>query len=147
MDHQWLFRIRGDMPDDRAVLYVEDEPLIRELGATELRDAGFEVVAAESGTAAFDALDNDAAPFCAIVTDVNLGDGPDGWEVARHARELNDALPVIYVSGANGHEWQRKGVPNSVMIAKPFKMAQIVKAICALLRKLRPNRRNSWLPD
>ena len=58
---------------DACTLYVEDETLIRELGATALEDAGFEVIVAENGNAAFDALDNDADPFCAIVTDVNLG--------------------------------------------------------------------------
>jgi CheY-like chemotaxis protein len=99
------------MSDAQAVLYVDDEVMIRELAASELEEAGFEVVFAESGAAALDALDNDADPFCAIVTDVNLGAGPNGWEVARRARELNDALPVVYVSGASGQEWQSNCVP------------------------------------
>jgi DNA-binding response OmpR family regulator len=131
------------MLDDRAVLYVEDDTQIRELGATELQDAGFEVIVAENGYAAFRALDNDADPFCAIVTDVNLGEGPDGWDVARRARELNHTPPVVHVSGASGHEWQSKGVPNSVMIAKPFKMTQIVSTIFSLLKDLGRKRRNS----
>jgi DNA-binding response OmpR family regulator len=129
------------MPDTQAVLYVEDDSLIRELSAGELEEAGFKVVVAESGTAAFDALDGDADPFCAIVTDVNLGAGPDGWEVARRARELNNTLPVIYVSGGSGNEWQSKGVRNSIMIVKPFKIMQIVSAISTLLKKICPTRR------
>jgi DNA-binding response OmpR family regulator len=125
------------MSDPHAVLYVEDESLIRELASIALEEAGFEVVAAENGAAAFDALDGNADPFCAIVTDVDLGGGPDGWAVAHRARELDDALPVIYVSGASGHEWQLKGVPHSVMISKPFKMAQIVSAVLSLVKKVR----------
>jgi DNA-binding response OmpR family regulator len=42
------------MPDAQAVLYVEDDELIRELSAAALEEAGFKVVVVESGTAAFD---------------------------------------------------------------------------------------------
>ena len=129
------------MPDSQAVLYVEDDEFIRELSAAALEEAGFKVVVAESGTAAFDALDGDADPFCAMVTDVNLGAGPDGWEVAQRARELNDTLPVIYVSGGSGNEWPSKGVRNSIMIVKPYKITQIASAISALLKKIRPTNR------
>jgi DNA-binding response OmpR family regulator len=129
------------MPDTQAVLYVEDDAVTRELSAAALEEAGFNVMVAESGTAAFDALDDDADPFCAIVTDVNLGAGPDGWEVARRARELNNTLPVIYISGASGHEWQSKGVQNSIMIAKPCTITQIVSAISSLLKKFHSKHR------
>jgi len=119
---------------EAAVLYVEDDLIVRESAANALEDAGFEVVVAENGDAALAALKNDADPFCAIITDVNLGTGPDGWEVAKRARELNRALPVVYVSGASGHEWRSKGVPNSVLIAKPFAPSQIVVALSSLVK-------------
>jgi DNA-binding response OmpR family regulator len=126
------------MPDSQAVLYVEDDELIRELSAAALEEAGFKVVAADSGSAAFEALADDADPFCAMVTDVDLGAGPDGWEVARRGRELNDTLPVIYVSGGSGNEWPSRGVRNSIMIVKPYKITQIANAITALLKKICP---------
>jgi DNA-binding response OmpR family regulator len=121
------------MPAHQAVLYVEDEPLLRELASVILEDAGFEVVTAEDGRAAFEALDNDGSPFCAIVTDVNLGSGPDGWAVAKRGRELNKTLPVIYMTGASGHQWQAEGVPRSVMLRKPFAPAEILQALRSLL--------------
>jgi DNA-binding response OmpR family regulator len=68
-----------------------------------------------------------------LITDINLGKGPDGWDVARHARELIPALPVVYMSGASAHEWTSHGVPHSVFIAKPFAPAQVVTAISTLL--------------
>jgi len=76
------------MSDYQSILFVEDEDLIRELNAEELAEAGFELVVVESGDDALEALDNDAEPFCALVTDVNLGDGADGWDVGKRAREL-----------------------------------------------------------
>jgi DNA-binding response OmpR family regulator len=117
----------------QAVLYVEDDPLIREMAAEALQDAGFEVVTAKNGSAALDALDVDADPFRVIITDINLGDGPDGWAVARHARTLNDTLPVIYVTGGHGRGLETERVPHSVMIVKPFNPAQLVVAIHSLL--------------
>ena len=130
------------MSSTQSVLYVEDEELLRDLVVTALQDAGFGVAVVENGAAALNALDDDAEPFCAIVTDVNLGSGPDGWAVAHRARELNDELPVVYVSGASGHEWQIKGVPCSVMISKPFTMVQLVSAVSSLLNKVRRSRRS-----
>lgn len=121
----------------QAVLYVEDDSLIRELVTVVLEDAGFDVAVAENGDAALHALDCDADPFCAVVTDVNLGAGPDGWTVAHRARELNSELPVVYVSGASGHEWPSKAVPHSVLIAKPFTVTQLVTAISTLVQKVR----------
>jgi two-component system OmpR family response regulator len=118
---------------EQSVLYVEDEPLLRELAAIILEDAGFEVVTAENGKAAFEAFDDDGSPFCALVTDINLGAGPDGWAVAKHGRELNRTLPVIYVTGASGYQWNAEGVPQSVILRKPFTSAEILNALRSLL--------------
>ena len=55
------------------------------------------------------------------------------WDVARRAREKIPTLPVVYVTGDSAHEWAAQGVPNSVMISKPFVAAQIVNAVSTLL--------------
>jgi len=115
------------------VLYVEDEALLREFIAVMLDDARFEVVTAENGAAAFLAL-NEGEPFPPVVTDVNLGDGPDGWAVAKRRRDLNRSLPVVYVTGASGDQWQFEEVPHRLLVKKPFKGDQILKAIFSLLQ-------------
>jgi two-component system, OmpR family, response regulator len=116
-----------------ALLYVEDEALIREIFAMALEDAGFEVVSAGSAAAALEALEDNSDPFCAVLTDVNLGPGPTGWDVAKRARELNETLPVIYVTGEDAREWGTKGVPNSRIVRKPFTTTQVVEAVAALI--------------
>ena len=78
-------------------------------------------------------LESNSGVFLGLVTDVNLGDGPDGWDFGRRTRELSARLPVVYVTGKSEHEWTSKGVPHSVIIAKPFAPAQIVVAISSLL--------------
>ena len=79
-------------------------------------------------------LDSAEGRYRALVTDINLGrDKLDGWEVARHAREADPAFPVVYMSGDSAEDWASKGVPNSIMLAKPFAPAQLVTAVAQLL--------------
>ena len=42
-------------------------------------------------------------------------------------------FPVVYMSGARAVDWPSKGVPNSIMLAKPFAPAQLVTAVSQLL--------------
>ena len=124
------------MPTDPAaplLLYVEDEVLIQAMLVEALEEAGFRVLVANTGKEALAVLASKHPSLHGLVTDVNLGIGPDGWDVARTARELVGGLPVVYVSGAAEHEWTSRGVPASVMISKPFVAAQVVVAISSLL--------------
>jgi CheY-like chemotaxis protein len=76
-----------------------------------------------------------AARLPAIITDIQLRTGPNGWEVARLARELISDIPIIYATGDSAHEWSSKGVPKSVVIAKPFSPAQLTAAVSTLLNE------------
>ncbi len=120
-------------PTAPTLLYVEDEILIQQMLLAELEEAGFIVIVASSGVDALAVLDEQSNQLHGVITDVNLGDGPDGWDVARTARELSSEMPIVYVSAASEHDWASKGVPASVMIAKPFVPAQVVVAISSLL--------------
>jgi CheY-like chemotaxis protein len=44
----------------------------------------------------------------ALVTDINLRRKMTGWEVAKHAREINLEFPIIRMTGDNADEWARK---------------------------------------
>lgn len=123
----------SNQPTAATLLYVEDECLIGELVETALRDAGFEVVVATHGEEALNILEARFATICGLITDINLDEGPDGWAIARRARELVDGMPIVYMSGASGSEWTSKGVPHSVMITKPFASSQVVVAVSSLL--------------
>jgi CheY-like chemotaxis protein len=116
-----------------VLLLVEDEVLLQELLDTELAAAGYELVIVNTGTEAFAMLEADAARFKAVITDIRLGSGPDGWEVGRRARELLPDVSVVYLSGDSAHDWTSKGVPKSMMIAKPFAAAQLITAVSMLI--------------
>lgn len=123
------------MSDARVgvILYVEDDGVVRLSLASALEEAGFVVREVDDGRQALAVLDAEGAEVRGLITDVNLGSEPDGWEIARLAREREAALPVVYVSGESQEAWAAKGVPNSVMIAKPFVPTQVVVALSMLL--------------
>jgi len=116
------------------ILVVEDDHLIQSVVEESLTDGGFEIVISSSGENAVELLDASEGKYRALVTDINLGRGKiDGWDVARHARELDPNFPVVYMSGKDADDWASKGVPNSIMLAKPFASAQLVTAVSQLL--------------
>jgi DNA-binding response OmpR family regulator len=117
------------------LLLVEDDELIRELLEAALAEAGFDLTVAADGEQALAELETDATRFRAVITDIRFGAGPDGWEVGRRAREIIADMPVVYMSGDSAHEWPSKGVPNSIMVAKPFAPAQIITAVSTLLNQ------------
>jgi DNA-binding response OmpR family regulator len=122
-----------------VVLVVEDDQLVQGVVEDCLSEGGFGVVIASSGENAVELLDAAEGKYRALVTDVNLGPGKlDGWHLARHAREIDPNFPVVYMSGRDADDWASKGVPNSIMLAKPFAPAQLVTGVSQLLNTSRP---------
>lgn len=121
-------------PATIAIFVVEDEPLIQEILQIVLEDSGFEVNMACSSMDAIATLEAQSSKFQALITDVNLARSElTGWDVAKRARELKPDLPVVYMTGDSAHEWTSVGVPNSVLLMKPFTFSQLVTAVSQLL--------------
>src|SRR3954471_11211310 len=108
------------MTSTKLLLLVEDEGLIRHDLKEALVEAGYDVIEAGNGTKALSEFAANTSRIRGLITDVNLGKGPDGWEVARRGRELIPDLPVVYLSGHGSADWPSKGVPNSLIVSKPF---------------------------
>ena len=102
------------------------------ISCTVLRDAGYEIIEAFDAQEAADIIDRHG-DLAALVTDINLGPGEDGFDVARRAREAYPHLPVVFVSAAAGGRVQREGVDFSEFIAKPFHPQQLMEALCRAL--------------
>lgn len=115
------------------LLLVDDDETIREILNEALKEGGYDVAIAKDGAEAIAILNALSTRLRGLVTDINLGSSADGWDIARHARELRPQIPVVYMSGASSHEWASHGVPNSTLVTKPFAPAQIVTAISALI--------------
>ena len=132
---------RGRVVKDAVVvliLVVEDEFLIQELVDDALSEGGFQTEVVATGEDAISLLQGEPLKYRALLTDVNLKGNLSGWDVARRARELNPEIPVIYMTGAAAGEWPSHGVPNSVLLNKPFAPAQVVTAVSQLLNQTSP---------
>jgi DNA-binding response OmpR family regulator len=126
------------LTDVIRILVVEDDQFIQGMVEEALSEGGFEAALTASGEEAIALLQGDKFSYRAVVTDINLLGKLDGWDVGRTARELDPTMPVVYMTGTHGEEWASKGVPNSVLLAKPFAPAQIVTAISQLLNASPP---------
>jgi DNA-binding response OmpR family regulator len=94
--------------------------LCRNVVEEALAEGGYETATATTGEEAVNLLKADNTRYHALVTDIHLGGTLDGWDVAREAREIKANLPVVYMTGAAADEWASKGVPNSILLRKPF---------------------------
>ncbi len=121
------------MEDQPVILVIEDDPPIQLVVEDALADGGFEPAIAPSGEEAVTLLKGNKGKYRALVTDINLVGRIDGWEVARLARQIDPAFPILYITGAHADRWPSHGVPNSILLTKPFAPAQLVTAVFQLL--------------
>jgi CheY-like chemotaxis protein len=100
--------------------------------------AVFEPAIAASGEEAVTLLRGRLTKYRALVTDINLRGTMGGWEVAKRAREIDPEFPIVYMTGASADEYASHGVPNSILLTKPFAPAQLVTAVSQLLNSGAP---------
>jgi CheY-like chemotaxis protein len=123
---------KGNDMHGHRVLLIEDDVSINMSIREFLEESGFRVESAYCGGAAFEALDR-GRYLSALVTDVELGPGPDGFDVARHARLIYPALPVVFVSGTAGARHAEEGVLGSQFVPKPLHPSHVVEALARVL--------------
>ena len=121
------------MQENPVVLVVEDDPQMQVLVEEALKDGGFAGLITTSGEEAKNLLNEGISKYCALITDIRLSGDIDGWKVGRCARELNQDIPVIYMTGDSAEKWASSGVPHSIILNKPFAPAQVVTAVAQLL--------------
>ena len=104
----------------RSVVVVEDNALIRSLVANLLEGSNFEVQTAANALDAKRAVrvvDPDAA-----IIDINLGDGPDGFDVAQALRKQNPELAIVFLTSQPDPRFSGKSqdavVKNAVYLNK-----------------------------
>jgi len=115
------------------ILVVEDDYLLQGVVEDALTDGGFASDILSSAEEALTLFKGKTKNYKALVADVNLKGRLSGWDVARQIREIDPAFPIIYMSGAAADQWPSRGVPNSILLEKPFAPAQLVTAISNLL--------------
>lgn len=119
---------------EAKLLVVDDEPNIRDLLASSLRFAGFDVVTAEDGGGAFH--EAQASRPDLIVLDVMLPD-MDGFTVTRRLRDAGVTTPVLFLTARDDMRDKIQGltVGGDDYVTKPFGLEEVVARIRAILRR------------
>ena len=122
------------------VLVVEDECLIRMLVCDLLAEAGYTCVEAANAIEALALLDGKLCRPTLLVTDFNLGHGPNGQMLAREAVRRLPGLPVVFMTGNPEAFDDYPFRADERLVAKPFSGADLVARAAALL----PATRHHW---
>jgi DNA-binding response OmpR family regulator len=117
-----------------TVLLAEDDEIVRAVVERALQREGFLVLPAADAREAL-AIWQQVTNIAALVTDVEMGDGPTGIELAEHVLRDKPTLPVLIVSAYLSREPIVAG-ENVSFLHKPFYAAKLVARLRELL--LRP---------
>ena len=116
------------------VLIVDDEPNIRDLVATSLRFAGYEIQTAANGAQAVAAVTESEPDI--ILLDVMLPD-MNGFSVTKKLRSSGIQAPILFLTARDDVEDKITGltVGGDDYLTKPFSLDEVVARIQAILRR------------
>ncbi|WP_026316856.1 response regulator transcription factor [Actinokineospora enzanensis] len=120
-----------------SLLVVEDDAAIRDLLATSLRFAGFEVETAATGTEALRKAQRRRPDL--VLLDVMLPDR-DGFDVLRSLRAGGDLVPVLFLTARDANHDKVTGltIGGDDYVTKPFSLEEVIARVTAVLRRTRP---------
>ena len=110
------------------LLFVEDDPPIREVVTDGLQEHGFEVVEAVTAEEAMRLIEDGFVPPL-VITDIDLGAGRSGIDLANWLRDRWPELGVIFVTGRLDRLRGRPTHPREACLAKPFRLAPLVALV------------------
>jgi signal transduction histidine kinase len=117
----------ADLPrGSEAILIVDDDPDVRQIMFGVLADVGYQVREAENGEAALNIL-KDYRPDL-LVLDFGMP-GANGAEVAASARQRDNNLRILFVSGYSDTSAIEKAVGKTALLHKPFRPAEFAAAV------------------
>ncbi len=116
---------------EATVLVVEDEPGVREIAVSILRDYGYHVYEAADGDEALRIFDSHASEIDLLLSDVVLPGTLRGRDIAERARALQPQIKVLFMSGYTENSIVHHGrLDDGVqLIGKPFKREQLAAKV------------------
>lgn len=115
------------------LVIIDDDPHVRELVSSYLREHDLRVSEGSSGAALFDMIDREAIDL--VLLDVRLP-GEDGMEIARRLRE-RATLPIVLLTGRGEEADRVMGLELGAddYITKPFSPRELLARVRAVLRR------------
>ena len=124
---------KESQPTTRRILIVDDESSVREFLVRALREAGYDIAAAESGADAL-AVTNQGEGFDLLLTDLMMPH-MRGDELARMMRQQQPALKVLYLTGYSDSLFAEKHIlwTDEAFLEKPCTLQGLLEAVALLL--------------
>ena len=122
------------MSSKSEILIVEDEPIIAAMLCSVLDEEGYAVTCMTCGDEAARSIAADGHSFDAVVADVNLNAGVDGFEIAALLRRTQPALAAIFMTGDEPRRLRSRIPENAVIMEKPFRPSAVAEMLDRLLK-------------
>ena len=116
------------------ILVVEDDRELNRTVCSFLNHSGYEAVGCVNASDAYDALGENI--FDLIVSDIMMP-GIDGFEFAANVRELNQEIPILFMTARDDIASKKRGFCIGVddYMVKPIDLDELFLRIGALLRR------------
>ncbi len=122
------------------ILVVDDDPLVLDLLATRLENAGYNVTTASDAWQ--EVLQAQALRLGLVITDIQMPAFGSGIDAYKKLRQLSPRLPVIFVTGINPEEAKKTlekiNDPKVLLVPKPINFEELRAAIKKLTGLDRP---------
>jgi CheY-like chemotaxis protein/signal transduction histidine kinase len=122
-------------PEARRILLVDDDGSVLEVARQILESLEYEVEACSTPARALEVLGDGARPLSLLLTDLSMP-GMDGLTLAREARRLRPALPIVFCTGFGDARAERvaRELGAAAFIRKPIDFDHYAKTVRAAIQ-------------
>ena len=127
--------LKAAVGGNETILVVEDEAEVRRVAIAFLKSVGYATVAAANADEALQALRANEQ-VALLFSDVILGSGMNGRELAQAARRLRANLPVLLTSGYERVGHAEDDAPMELpLLRKPYRREELIAAVRTALAR------------
>ncbi len=118
------------------VLLVDDDELIREVGAALLAEIGFRAIVAQDGAEGVARFRENAGELRAVLLDLTMP-RMDGFEAHAEMHRINPRVPVVLMSGFSGklENLPPEAVHPAGVLSKPFGMEKLRERLALVMEE------------
>jgi DNA-binding response OmpR family regulator len=116
------------------ILVVEDDVKLNQIVSTYLNDNGYSTKGCLNPREAYDLMYNNL--YDLIISDIMMP-GIDGFEFAKTVREINETIPILFITARDDLSSKQKGFQLGIddYMVKPVNMDELILRVGALLRR------------
>jgi DNA-binding response OmpR family regulator len=116
------------------ILVVEDDVKLNQIVSTYLNDNGYSTKGCLNPREAYELMYNNL--YDLIISDIMMP-GIDGFEFAKTVREINETIPILFITARDDLSSKQKGFQLGIddYMVKPVNMDELILRVGALLRR------------